>query len=108
VNLLGQLGKNLIAILGVNAAAPAVAAALASLLKSVPIAGTILGGALQGVVQGLVTRWIGLVFIAYFKADMKIPPEGLANLARREWQRLTAPTELVAFLHEARQKLQGR
>ena len=65
-------------------------------------------GALQGIVQGLVTRWIGLVFIAYFKADMKLPPEGLANLARREWQRLTAPTELVNFLHEARQKLQGR
>lgn len=108
VNLLGQLGKNLIAILGVNAAAPAVAAALASLLKTVPIAGTIAGGALQGIVQGLVTRWIGLVFIAYFKADMKLPPEGLANLARREWQRLTAPTELVNFLHEARQKLQGR
>jgi len=108
VNLLGQLGKNLIAILGVNAAAPAVTAALASLLKAVPVAGTIAGGALQGIVQGLVTRWIGLVFIGYFKADMKLPPEGLANLARREWQRLTAPTELVSFLHEARQKLQGR
>lgn len=108
VNLLGQLGKNLIAILGVNAAAPAIVAALASLLKTIPVAGTIAGGALQGIVQGLVTRWIGLVFIAYFKADMKLPPEGLANLARREWQRLTAPTELVNFLHEARQKLQGR
>lgn len=108
VNLLGQLGKNLIAILGVNAAAPAITAALASLLKTVPVAGTIAGGALQGIVQGLVTRWIGLVFIGYFKADMKLPPEGLANLARREWQRLTSPTELVSFLHEARQKLQGR
>ncbi len=108
VNLLGQLGKNLIAILGVNAAAPAVASALASLIKTIPIAGTVAGGALQGIVQGLVTRWIGLVFIAYFKADMKMPPEGLANLARREWQRLTSPTELVNFLHEARQKLQGR
>lgn len=108
VNLLGQLGKNLIAILGVNAAAPAVTAALASMIKTIPVAGTIAGGALQGIVQGLVTRWIGLVFIAYFKADMKLPPEGLANLARREWQRLTSPTELVKFLHEARQKLQGR
>jgi uncharacterized protein len=108
VNLLAQLGKNLIAILGVNAAAPAVTAALASLLKTVPVAGTIAGGALQGIVQGLVTRWIGLVFIEYFKTDMKMPPDGLANLARREWQRLTSPTELVSFLHEARQKLQGR
>jgi len=108
VNLLGQLGKNLIAILGVNAAAPAVAAALASVLKTVPVAGTIAGGALQGIVQGFVTRWIGMVCLGYFKADMKLPPDGLANLARREWQRLTAPTELVKFLHEARQKLQGR
>jgi hypothetical protein len=35
VNLLAQLGKNLIAILGVNAAAPAIAAALASMLYTV-------------------------------------------------------------------------
>jgi small GTP-binding protein len=107
VNLLGQLGKNLIAILGVNAAAPAVTAALASLLKTVPIAGTIAGGALQGVVQALVTRWIGLVFLAYFQSEMKMPPEGLANLARREWQRLTSPAELVKFLQDARDKLRG-
>jgi small GTP-binding protein len=107
VNLLAQLGKNLIAILGVNAAAPAVAAALASLLKTIPIAGTIAGGALQGIVQALVTRWIGLVFLGYFKSEMKLPPDGLANLARREWQRLTSPTELVKFLQDARQKLRG-
>jgi len=107
VNLLAQLGKNLIAILGVNAAAPAVAAALASVLKSVPIAGTIAGGALQGIVQALVTRWIGLVFIGYFKAEMKLPPEGLANLARREWQRLTSPAELMKFIQDARAKLRG-
>lgn len=107
VNLLAQLGKNLIAILGVNAAAPAVMAALASLLKTVPIAGTIAGGALQGIVQALVTRWIGLVFIAYFKSEMKMPPEGLANLARREWQRLTSPAELMKFLHDARQRLRS-
>lgn len=105
VNLLAQLGKNLIAILGVNAAAPAVATALASLLKTVPIAGTIAGGALQGIVQALVTRWIGFVFMGYFKAEMKLPPEGLANLARREWQRLTSPAELMKFLQEARDRL---
>ncbi|HMC11927.1 MAG TPA: DUF697 domain-containing protein [Pirellulaceae bacterium] len=107
VNLLAQLGKNLIAILGVNAAAPAITAALASLLKTVPIAGTIAGGALQGIVQALVTRWIGLVFIAYLKSEMKMPPEGLANLARREWQRLTSGVELVKFLQEAKDKLRG-
>jgi len=108
VNMLGQLGKNLIAILGVNAAAPAVTAAVASMLKTVPIAGTIAGGALQGIVQALVTRWIGAVFIGYFKAEMKLPPEGLANLARREWQKLTSPGELVKFLQQARDRLRGR
>ncbi len=105
VNLLAQLGKNLIAILGVNAAAPAVAAAVASLLKTVPIAGTIAGGALQGIVQALVTRWIGAVFIGYFQAEMKLPPEGLANLARAEWQKLTSSAELLKFLQAARERL---
>ncbi|HZN36075.1 MAG TPA: GTP-binding protein [Pirellulaceae bacterium] len=107
VNLLAQLGKNLIAILGVNAAAPAVAAAVASLLKTIPLAGSIAGGALQGLVQALVTRWIGAVFIGYFQAEMKLPPEGLANLARQEWQRLTNPAELLKFLQEARSRLRG-
>ena len=108
VQLLGQLGKNLIAILGVNAAAPAVAAAVAALLKTVPIAGTIAGGVLQGLVQALVTRWIGVVFIAYFQSEMKLPADGLANLARREWQRLTSPAALLKFIQEARQKLRGK
>jgi uncharacterized protein (DUF697 family)/GTP-binding protein EngB required for normal cell division len=108
VNILAQLGKNLIAILGVNAAAPAVASAVAHVLKTVPIAGTIAGGALQGVVQALVTRWIGAVFIHYFKSEMQMPADGLANLARREWQRLTSPVELVKFLGEARERLLKR
>ena len=105
VNLLAQLGKNLIAILGVNAAAPLVTSAVASLVKSVPIAGTIAGGALQGMVQALVTRWIGSVFIEYYKAEMQMPAEGLANLARRQWQKLTSPAELVKFVQLARDKL---
>ena len=62
VKLLGELGKNLLAILGVSAATPAVASVVASLLKSVPGAGTIAGGLLQGIVQALITRWIGAVF----------------------------------------------
>jgi small GTP-binding protein len=107
VNLLGQLGKNLIAILGVNAAAPAVTAAIASALKTVPIAGTIAGGALQGIVQALVTRWIGLVFVSYLRSEMKMPPEALADVARRQWQQLTSPAELMKFLQDARQKLRG-
>ncbi|MCI0359550.1 MAG: DUF697 domain-containing protein [Planctomycetaceae bacterium] len=105
VNVLAQLGKNLIAILGVNAAAPVVASAVASLLKSVPIAGTIAGGALQGLVQALVTRWIGAVFIEYYKCEMQVPAEGLANMARRQWQKLTSPAELVKFVQLAREKL---
>jgi hypothetical protein len=104
VDLLGQLGKNLIAILGVNAAAPLVAAAIASALKAVPVAGTISGGVLQGVVQALVTRWIGSVFVSYFKSDMQMPADGLANLARREWQRLTSASELAAFVKKARER----
>jgi small GTP-binding protein len=105
VNLLAQLGKNLIAILGVNAAAPVVTAAIASLLKTIPIAGTLAGGALQGLVQALVTRWIGAVFIGYFKAEMQMPPESFASLARREWQRLTSPGELIKFIQHARERL---
>lgn len=108
VNLLAQLGKNLIAILGVNAATPAVTMAVASLLKTIPVAGTIAGGALQGLVQALVTRWIGAVFIGYFQAEMKLPPEGLANLARREWQKLTSPAELLKFVQQARTRLSGK
>lgn len=106
VTLLAQLGKNLVAILGVHLAAPAVVAGIAAILKgTVPIAGHIAGGALQGVVQALVTRWIGAVFIEYFKTEMTLPPAGLANLARREWQKLTSPVELYKFVQTAREKL---
>lgn len=105
VTLLAQLGKNLVAILGVNLAAPAVTAVIASLLKgTVPLAGQFAGGLLQGIVQALVTRWIGAVFIGYFQAEMQMPAEGLANLARREWQRLTSPAELIKLVQQARQK----
>lgn len=105
VNLLGQLGKNLLGILGVSAATPAVTAAVASLLKTVPGAGTIAGGALQGVVQALITRWIGAVFMAYFKAEMQPPEGGIATLARREWQRVTSIGELKNFVKSARNHL---
>ena len=103
VTLLSQLGKNLVAILGVNLAAPAVTSVIASLLKgTVPLAGQFAGGLLQGIVQALVTRWIGAVFIGYFRAEMQMPSEGLANLARREWQRLTSPAELIKLVQQAR------
>ena len=108
VNLLGQLGKNLLGILGVTAATPAVMAAVASLLKTVPGAGTIAGGVLQGLVQALITRWIGAVFINYFKHEMKQPEGGLASLVRREWQRMTTAAELKKLLQAAVERWQNK
>ena len=60
---------------------------------------------LQGGAQALVTRWIGGVFMVYFQHEMQEPPGGLANLARREWERLTTPAELMKFVQLAREKL---
>lgn len=103
--LLGELGKNLIAILGISAATPAVASCVASLLKTVPGAGTIAGGLLQGIVQAVVTRWIGAVFIAYFRDEMQRPEGGLTGLARREWERITSVGELRKLVSLARKHL---
>ena len=103
VHLLGQLGKNLLGILGTSAAAPAVTAAVASLLKTVPGIGTIAGGALQGLVQALITRWIGGVFMVYFKSEMRQPEGGLTSLAHREWQRVTTAAELGRLVQAARE-----
>lgn len=105
--LLAELGKNLFAILGVSAVTPAVVSGVASLLKTVPGAGTIAGGVLQGVVQAIVTRWIGAVFIEYFRNEMQQPEGGLAGLARRQWQHVTSLVELHRFVQEARAKLLG-
>ena len=105
MKLLGELGKNLIAILGVSAATPAAASAVATILKTVPGAGTLAGGMLQGVVQALVTRWIGMVFIEYFQSEMQQPAPDIASLARREWQRLTTINELRKVLQAARARM---
>ena len=105
MKLLGELGKNLIAILGVSAATPVAASGVAAILKTVPGAGTLAGGVLQGVVQALVTRWIGVVFIEYFQNEMHRPAPDLASLARREWQRLTTVNELRKVLHAARTRM---
>jgi small GTP-binding protein len=105
VRLLGELGKDLIAILGTSAALPAVTAAVGSLLKTVPGAGTIAGGALQGIVLALVTRWIGAVFVEYFRNEMQRPEGGLAALARRQWERLTSVSELRRLINAARNQL---
>jgi GTP-binding protein EngB required for normal cell division/uncharacterized protein (DUF697 family) len=108
VTLLGQLGKNLVAMVGVTAATPAVAAGIGSLLKTVPGIGTIAGGALQGVTQALVTRWIGKIFCQYFRREMQPPLGGLAELARREWTELTQPEQLRKLVQWGREKMQER
>ncbi len=107
VRLLGQLGKSLIAMLGVTAAAPAVATGVASLLKTVPGIGTIAGGLIQGVAQALITRWIGLVFCEYFRRETKPTGTGLAELAREKWQEVTRADELLKLIQAGREKLKG-
>ncbi len=102
---LGEMGKNLIGVLGANAAAPAVAAIVGSLLKTVPVAGQLAGGVLQGAVQALITKWIGAVFIEYFRNEMQTPLGGLSGLARRQWEEVTTVNELRKLLVSARQKL---
>ncbi len=105
VEMLGQLTKNLVGMLGVTAAAPAVSTMLASLLKTVPGIGTIAGGLLQGLVQALLTRWIGNIFIVYFQDEMQEPEGGLAELARRQWQQVTKPAELIKLVQTGRKQL---
>jgi small GTP-binding protein len=105
VTLLGQLGKNLVAMVGVSAAAPALAAGIGSLLKTVPGIGTIAGGAIQGLVQAVVTRWIGRVFCEYFRNEMQPPPGGLAELARRKWAEVTQPEQLKKLIQLGRAQL---
>jgi len=105
VKMLEQLGKNLVAMVGATAAAPAVASGIGSLMKTVPGIGTIAGGLVQGVVQALVTRWIGNVFVTYFQVEMKAPPGGLAELAHGEWQKLTQPESLRKLIQLGRREL---
>ncbi|MBI2480670.1 MAG: hypothetical protein HYV60_19205 [Planctomycetia bacterium] len=92
----------MISILGVSAATPIIAPVVASLLKTVPGVGTLAGQLLQGIVQALITRWIGAVFIHYFKNEMKQPEGGLAALARKEWEKLTTMDELRKLVRSAR------
>lgn len=104
VSLLGQLGKQLLGYLGVQLAAPIITMAVASMLKSVPGLGTLTGGALQGITMAIVTRWIGNVFMVYFKHGMQEPEGGLAALARREWENVTDTQSLRKLVQEARQR----
>ena len=108
VTLLGQLGKNFIAMVGASAAAPALAAAVGSVLKTVPGIGTIAGGIVQGLVQALVTRWIGRVFCEYFRNEMQPPPGGLAEMARRQWDEVTKPEQLRKLIQLGRDRLTSK
>ncbi len=105
VEMLSQMTKSLIAMLGASAAAPALASGVATLLKTIPGVGTIAGGLLQGLVQAIVTRWIGRVFMQYFRNEMKTPSGGIAELARSQWNEVTSPNQLRKLIVMGRQKL---
>ncbi|HMP69801.1 MAG TPA: GTP-binding protein [Pirellulaceae bacterium] len=104
---IGEMGKNLISVLGVHAAMPAVTSVVASMIKTVPVAGTIAGGIVQGCVQALITKWIGVVFVDYFRNEMKTPEGGLAGLARKRWEELTTIAELRKLVTTARQNMKN-
>lgn len=108
MELLGQLGKNLIAILGASAAAPAIVSAIGSTLKLAPGVGTLTGGLLQGTVQALMTRWIGRVFCRYYRNQMQPPDGGLAELAKQEWNLLTSAEEIRKLVRKGRERLGGK
>lgn len=105
---LNEMGKNLIGVLGAQGATVAASAVLASTIKAVPFAGTIAGGVLQGTIQALITKWIGAVFIEYFRNEMQTPEGGLTGLARRQWEKVTAADELRKLLGSVRERLQNR
>lgn len=105
VKMLEQLGKNLIAMVGATAVSPAVAAGIGSLLKTVPGIGTVAGGLVQGLTQALVTRWVGNVFVEYYRRDMQASAGGIAELARDQWQLLTRPESLRKLIQRGRTEL---
>ena len=104
---LGEMGKNLIGVVGATGASVGVAAIVGSMVKTVPIAGTIAGGVLQGAVQALITKWIGATFIEYFRNEMQTPEGGLAGLARRQWENVTSINEIRQLVRAARDKFRG-
>jgi uncharacterized protein (DUF697 family)/GTP-binding protein EngB required for normal cell division len=104
---LGEMGKNLIGVVGATGASVGVAAIVGSMVKTVPVAGTIAGGVLQGAVQALITKWIGATFIEYFRNEMQTPEGGLAGLARRQWENVTSINELRQIVKAARDKFRG-
>ena len=55
---------------------------------------------MQGLVQALVTRWIGLVFIEYFRNEMTDLQRVMPELARAQWAEVTRPSELARLVQE--------
>ncbi|HYP08202.1 MAG TPA: GTP-binding protein, partial [Bryobacteraceae bacterium] len=98
--MVAQAGKNLLTSAGMAIATPSIATLAASALKTIPGVGTIAGGAMQGMVQALVTRWIGMVFIAYFRDEMTDPARVMPGLAKEHWAEVTRPSELARLVQE--------
>ena len=48
--------------------------------------------------QALVTRWIGRVFMVYFRGEMQEPALGWTALAREQWNDVTRPKELAQLV----------
>jgi uncharacterized protein len=89
------------------AATMGTASLAASAIKSFPGMGTLAGGAMQGLTQALMARWVGKIFIEYFRHDRK-PPEGsLEALARAQWEGVTKPVELDLLIREGMNRLTG-
>lgn len=104
---LAEMGKILVSVLGSQGASLAAGAIFASLVKVVPFAGQLVGNAVQGVIQALITRWIGGVFIEYFGNEMSFVDGGLANTARREWEKVMELDSLRKLVAKAREKFSG-
>jgi small GTP-binding protein len=105
VSILGELTKNLLAMVGATAAAPVAASLIGSMLETVPGVGTLAGGLVQGLSQALITRWVGNVFMRYLQSEMKTPASGLAETARNEWRELTKPEALRKLISAGRSEL---
>lgn len=106
--LVGQVSKFLVGTAGAALATPTLAGLAGAALKAVPVAGTLAGGIVQGLVQVLITRWIGLVFIDYFRAEETFEAPALDKLALYHWQRVTRPEELFRLVQDGTAKLTTR
>lgn len=97
--LLGDL-KRIAATLGA-------ASVGASAIKSFPGMGTLAGGLLQGLTQALLARWVGRVFIEFFRNGMQAPEGSLDALAKAQWKQVTTPVELNSLIREGLDRLKG-